>query len=94
MAESTKDTPTDQVEKKPVDDKTKDKKDQEEELLLVERIQDTQTDLHRPALEQLRTLIRTSTSSMTSVPKPLKFLSPHYATLKDVYEHGRHLKAR
>ena len=29
--------------------------------------------------------VRTSTSSMTSVPKPLKFLRPHYATLKDNY---------
>lgn len=30
--------------------------------------------------------IRTSTSSMTSVPKPLKFLRPHYGTLKAFYE--------
>ncbi|PWA48966.1 hypothetical protein CTI12_AA486570 [Artemisia annua] len=30
--------------------------------------------------------IRTSTSSMTSVPKPLKFLHPHYGTLKSFYE--------
>ena len=36
------------------------------------------TSLYAPALESLRTLIRTSTSSMTSVPKPLKFLRPHY----------------
>ncbi|KAI8339669.1 armadillo-type protein [Chlamydoabsidia padenii] len=100
MADQPKDNPppTDTNDKKPTDDKTKNKKDQEEELseedqqlkseleLLVERVQDAQTSLHRPALEQLRTLIRTSTSSMTSVPKPLKFLSPHYSTLKSVYE--------
>lgn len=30
--------------------------------------------------------IRTSTSSMTSVPKPLKFLRPHYGNLKAYYE--------
>ena len=30
--------------------------------------------------------VRMSTSSMTSVPKPLKFLRPHYATLKATYE--------
>ena len=30
--------------------------------------------------------VRTSTSSMTSVPKPLKFLRPHYATLKANYD--------
>lgn len=30
--------------------------------------------------------IKTATSSMTSVPKPLKFLRPHYRTLKTHYE--------
>ncbi len=30
--------------------------------------------------------IRTATSSMTSVPKPLKFLRPHYGALKSYYE--------
>ncbi|KAL0306860.1 UNVERIFIED_CONTAM: 26S proteasome non-ATPase regulatory subunitA [Sesamum radiatum] len=30
--------------------------------------------------------IRTATSSMTSVPKPLKFLRPHYGTLQTHYE--------
>lgn len=29
--------------------------------------------------------IRTATSSMTSVPKPLKFLRPHYGTLKEYF---------
>jgi 26S proteasome regulatory subunit N1 len=29
--------------------------------------------------------IRTATSSMTSVPKPLKFLIPHYEPLKAFY---------
>ena len=38
------------------------------------------------ALESLRTLIRASTTSMTSVPKPLKFLRPHFDTLKEVFE--------
>jgi 26S proteasome regulatory subunit N1 len=42
--------------------------------------------LYRPALEALRTLIRTSTSSMTSVPKPLKFLRPVYPSLQTLYE--------
>ncbi|CCI41176.1 unnamed protein product [Albugo candida] len=36
----------------------------------------------RVALEVLRREIRTATSSMTSVPKPLKFLRPHYDRLK------------
>jgi hypothetical protein len=34
----------------------------------------------------MRVLIRTSTSSMTSVPKPLKFLRPHYPDLQGLYE--------
>jgi 26S proteasome regulatory subunit N1 len=37
--------------------------------------------LMMPALQALRTFIRTSTSSMTSVPKPLKFLRPFYEEL-------------
>lgn len=49
-------------------------------------MQEPNTGLYRPALETLRTLIRTSTSSMTSVPKPLKFLRPHYRDLQAVYE--------
>ena len=48
--------------------------------------QESNTELYRPALETLRTLIRTSTSSMTSVPKPLKFLRPHYPDLQALYE--------
>ncbi|GAA5945230.1 hypothetical protein JCM1841_004979, partial [Sporobolomyces salmonicolor] len=52
--------------------------------MLVERLREPDTNLHRPALESLRTLIRTSTSSMTSVPKPLKFLRPHYDELAKI----------
>ncbi|KAA0145669.1 hypothetical protein FNF29_08441 [Cafeteria roenbergensis] len=37
------------------------------------------------ALETLRSSIQESTSSMTSVPKPLKFLAPHYEGLKRSY---------
>ena len=43
-------------------------------------------DLHKPSLELLRTQIKSSTSSMTSVPKPLKFLRQHYATMKELFE--------
>ncbi|KAH9992275.1 armadillo-type protein [Russula vinacea] len=50
--------------------------------MLVERLKEPDTTLYRPALETLRALIRTSTSSMTSVPKPLKFLRPHYPELQ------------
>ncbi|KAL7414960.1 armadillo-type protein [Mrakia frigida] len=52
--------------------------------MLVERLKEPTTSLYIPALESLRSLIRTSTSSMTSVPKPLKFLRPFYADLEGV----------
>ncbi|KAL5988477.1 26S proteasome non-ATPase regulatory subunit 2 A [Asimina triloba] len=54
--------------------------------LYVERIQDPDLGVQKLALESLRQEIRTSTSSMTSVPKPLKFIRPHYGTLKAFYE--------
>lgn len=75
-------------------EKSKDsKKKQEEELseedqqlkdeleMLVERLLSNQTELYKPALENLKTFIRESTSSMTAVPKPLKFLRPFYPSL-------------
>ncbi|KAG9307203.1 hypothetical protein G9A89_017031 [Geosiphon pyriformis] len=86
------------AEGKPKTNGDKDKKDEPEELseedlqlrneleMLIERLQEDNLELHRPALESLRTLIRTSTSSMTSVPKPLKFLRPHYSTVTEIYQ--------
>lgn len=44
-----------------------------------------QTALRMQALEVIVTELRTSTSSMTSVPKPLKFLRPHFNVLKTLY---------
>jgi 26S proteasome regulatory subunit N1 len=49
-------------------------------------MQENDESLYKAALEQLRKTIRESTSSMTSVPKPLKFLMPHYAALKAIHE--------
>lgn len=34
----------------------------------------------------MKYLIRTATTSMTSVPKPLKYLAPYYLQLKNAYE--------
>ncbi|KAJ1931049.1 proteasome regulatory particle base subunit, partial [Linderina macrospora] len=59
--------------------------------LIVERLQESSTDIHRSALDNLRNVIRSSTSSMTSVPKPLKFLKVHYETLKGLYERWTHV---
>jgi 26S proteasome regulatory subunit N1 len=80
-------------------DKDAEKKKEEEDLsdedkqlleelnMLVQRLMEPNTSLYKPALESLRTHIRASTSSMTSVPKPLKFLRNHFETLKDL--HGK-----
>ncbi|CAK9169571.1 unnamed protein product [Ilex paraguariensis] len=54
--------------------------------LYLERIQGTDPGIQKAAIESMRHEIRTSTNSITSVPKPLKFLFPHYGTLKACYE--------
>ncbi|XP_055338382.1 26S proteasome non-ATPase regulatory subunit 2-like [Paramacrobiotus metropolitanus] len=54
--------------------------------MLVERLQEGKLELQKPALEALRNQIRSSTTSMTSVPKPLKFLRPHFDTIKNLFE--------
>ena len=42
--------------------------------------------LRLKALDIIVTELRTATASMTSVPKPLKFLRPHFVELKRLYE--------
>jgi 26S proteasome regulatory subunit N1 len=63
-----------------------DQKLKEELELLVLRISDPSEGVVKLAINALKSEIRTSTGSMTSVPKPLKFLRPHYDTLKAEYE--------
>ncbi|KRT80458.1 hypothetical protein AMK59_7583 [Oryctes borbonicus] len=63
-----------------------DKQLQEELNLCVERLMENDPNLYVPALRTLGNQIRASTTSMTSVPKPLKFMKPHYGTMKQVYE--------
>jgi len=65
-----------------------DRKLKEELELCVERLQEEATDVKvkANALASMRSLIRASTTSMTSVPKPLKFMIPHYDTMKQVHE--------
>lgn len=48
--------------------------------------QEPDASLYKPALEAMKNFIKTSTSSMTAVPKPLKFLRPHYETLTKLYD--------
>lgn len=62
------------------DQKLKDELD-----MLVERLTEADSSLYEAALEAIKTSIKTSTSSMTAVPKPLKFLRPHYDKLTEAY---------
>ncbi|KAI4135422.1 MAG: hypothetical protein LQ347_000677 [Umbilicaria vellea] len=55
--------------------------------MLVERLKEQDTSLYKPAMEAIKSFIKTSTSSMTAVPKPLKFLRPHYEELTTAYDH-------
>ncbi|KAI1762909.1 26S proteasome regulatory complex, non-ATPase subcomplex, Rpn1 subunit [Hypoxylon sp. FL1150] len=54
--------------------------------MFVERLTESDASLYKPALEAMKTSIKTSTSSMTAVPKPLKFLRPHYETMTKLYD--------
>ncbi|KTW32511.1 proteasome regulatory particle base subunit RPN1 [Pneumocystis jirovecii RU7] len=54
--------------------------------ILVERLKESDVNLHEPSLESLTVFIRTSTSSMTAVPKPLKFLRPYFSELTEIYK--------
>ncbi|KAK5625036.1 hypothetical protein RRF57_000752 [Xylaria bambusicola] len=73
------------------DDATEELSEEDQQLkseldMLVERLKESDTSLYKPALEAMKTSIKTSTSSMTAVPKPLKFLRPHYEPLTKLYE--------
>ncbi|KAL2133895.1 hypothetical protein VTI74DRAFT_1460 [Chaetomium olivicolor] len=54
--------------------------------MLVERLTESDATLYKPALDAMKNFIKTSTSSMTAVPKPLKFLRPHYETMTKLYD--------
>jgi 26S proteasome regulatory subunit N1 len=69
-----------------IEESPEDKKKREELALLVERLQDQDLGVQKLALESLRTEIRTSTTSMTSIPKPLKFLRAHYVKIKEIQQ--------
>jgi 26S proteasome regulatory subunit N1 len=59
-----------------------DKQLKEELELCVTRLGEAKKELWGNALTTMTTLIRASTTSMTSVPKPLKFMIPHFDTMK------------
>lgn len=53
--------------------------------MMAERALDKDGGVQKAALEAMVHEIRSATSSMTSVPKPLKFLRPHYGALKAAF---------
>jgi 26S proteasome regulatory subunit N1 len=55
-------------------------------LLILPFQEPDSSSLYKPALEAIKDSIKTSTSSMTAVPKPLKFLRPHYEPMIKLYE--------
>lgn len=79
-------TKDNKVEEEKSDLSEEDKLLQEELNLCVERLQENDATQYMPALTTLTSQIRASTTSMTSVPKPLKFMRPHYATMKTIHE--------
>ncbi|KAF8817825.1 proteasome 26S regulatory subunit, partial [Cardiosporidium cionae] len=63
-----------------------DRRIKEELDLLVEVVKGNDKELMSTALTTLFKEVSTATSSVTSVPKPLKLLRPHYDSLVQVYE--------
>ena len=54
--------------------------------LLIERSRDPDPGVQKLAIQSIANEIRSATSSMTSVPKPLKYLRSHYEPLKAHFE--------
>ena len=54
--------------------------------MMLERIKENDAGVQSNALQAISQEIRSATTSMTSVPKPLKFLRKHYASIKEFYE--------
>lgn len=78
--------------KKKKDEPEEDELSEEDQLLketldtAVLRVKDSEAGVVKLALETLKNEIRTATSSLTSVPKPLKFLREHYAALEEDFK--------
>eukprot|EP00740_Mantoniella_antarctica_P001514 CAMPEP_0181360948 /NCGR_PEP_ID=MMETSP1106-20121128/6991_1 /TAXON_ID=81844 /ORGANISM="Mantoniella antarctica, Strain SL-175" /LENGTH=951 /DNA_ID=CAMNT_0023474361 /DNA_START=174 /DNA_END=3029 /DNA_ORIENTATION=- len=81
-----KDGQTKKGEKKEVELSEEDAALKENLELMVTRSADPEAGVAKLAMETMRSSIKSATSSMTSVPKPLKFLRPHLKTLKETYD--------
>ena len=54
--------------------------------LCVLRLSDSSAGLREKALETIKDDVASATSSMTSVPKPLKFMTPQYEALTECHK--------
>ncbi|KIY99543.1 26S proteasome regulatory subunit N1, partial [Monoraphidium neglectum] len=54
--------------------------------LMVQRVSDGDSGVQKSALDAICNEIQSSTSAMSAVPKPLKFLVPHVDTLKAAFD--------
>ena len=54
--------------------------------MAVERLFDIDPQIRINSYNFLKDQITTSTSSMTSIPRPLKFLRAHYQEIKEKFE--------
>jgi 26S proteasome regulatory subunit N1 len=70
----------------PQDELTEEDQALKEKLeLCVERLTDSDAGLRKNALSMIKEEVCGATTSMTSVPKPLKFLTPLYDKLVEAY---------
>lgn len=80
----------DQKPKKPVEEELseEDQKLKDDLEALVERLSEPcQSDAeYTECLDTMKSFIRELTTSMTAVPKPLKFLRPHYPLMTELYD--------
>ena len=75
---------------KPEEEKDADLSEEDLELknslgMMVTRLGEGDPGVQALALQTVSNEIRSATTSMTSVPKPLKFLRAHYQTLVDIH---------
>eukprot|EP01012_Entosiphon_sulcatum_P006973 TRINITY_DN13430_c0_g1_i1.p1 TRINITY_DN13430_c0_g1~~TRINITY_DN13430_c0_g1_i1.p1 ORF type:complete len:875 (+),score=233.21 TRINITY_DN13430_c0_g1_i1:35-2659(+) len=75
-------TEEEDTEEAAVDLSEEDQKVKDEVDELVGKIQEAKEDIAQVALEKVRDLVKSATGTVTSIPKPLKFLAPHYDALK------------
>lgn len=88
MEESTAEKPTEKSKKTEEEEQLseEDAKLKDDLELLVQRLKEDDATLYAPSLDKLKEFIQNSTSSMTAVPKPLKFLRPDYPDLCGLYD--------